>query len=156
VWLQASGPQPAGDGWAEGEDPAPDTRVGDHDPPLGQEFRDVSEAEREAKIHPDRTLDDVAWKAVAGERKRRHGVPLRRRAGRSKVAECDKPLLIASISHLENVSAREPANLTWPSWVCTAVTWTGPPRGSPRRLARAVDCRVPCHVGKLAEPGRAS
>ena len=59
--------------------------------PLGQQLLDVSEAEREAQIHPDSTLDDVTREAVARIRKWGHADRLRRRAGRSKGAGCDKP-----------------------------------------------------------------
>jgi hypothetical protein len=65
--------------------------VGDRDAPLGQEFLDVSEAEREAQIHPDGTLDDVAREAVAGVREQVHADRLRRRAEHGKAAERDKP-----------------------------------------------------------------
>ena len=66
VRLRASGPQPACDHRAEGEHPAPDGLVGDLDAALGQELLDVSVAEREPQVHPDRALDDVAREAVAG------------------------------------------------------------------------------------------
>jgi hypothetical protein len=39
--------------------------VRDLNAPLGQELLDISEAEREAEIHPDRTLDDVGREAIA-------------------------------------------------------------------------------------------
>ncbi len=65
MWFRASSLQPSRDGWAEGEHPASDTLVRDGDAALGQEFFDISEAEGEAKIHPDGTLDDVARETVA-------------------------------------------------------------------------------------------
>jgi hypothetical protein len=63
----------------------------DGDAPLGQKLLDVSEAEREAQVHPDRALDDVARKAVAGVRERGHTDRLRCRAGHSKAVGRDKP-----------------------------------------------------------------
>ena len=74
--LGASGPQPAGDLRAEDEDPAPDTLVGDHNAPLGQGFFNVSEAEREAQVHPDSTLYDVSGEAVTRVRMRGHAAQL--------------------------------------------------------------------------------
>ena len=40
------------------EGPAPDGFVGDVEPALGEEILDVSVAEREAQVEPDRILDD--------------------------------------------------------------------------------------------------
>jgi hypothetical protein len=62
----------------------------DHDAPFGQEFLDIAEAEREAQIHPDGTLDDVTREAIAGVRKRGHAAQLRRRADHGKAAQRDK------------------------------------------------------------------
>src|SRR5688572_23004144 len=66
VRLRPPRPQPACDCRPEGEHPAPDGLVGYLDPALGQEFLDIAIAEGEAQIEPDRTLNDVARKAVAG------------------------------------------------------------------------------------------
>ena len=49
----------------------------DRDAALGQEFLDVSEAEGEAQVHPDRALDDVSWEAIARVRERGHADRLR-------------------------------------------------------------------------------
>jgi hypothetical protein len=40
-------------------------KVTDLHAPLGQELLDIPEAEREVKIHPHGTLDDIRWKAIA-------------------------------------------------------------------------------------------
>ena len=48
--------------------PAPDRFVGNVDAAFGQQFFDVSEAQREAEIEPDSVLDDLGWEAVAGVR----------------------------------------------------------------------------------------
>src|SRR3954453_18566278 len=73
--LGASGLQHACDHW-QGEDPTSDTLVRDCDAAPGEEFFNVPEAECEAQVHPDRALDDVAWKAVARERKQGNGAQL--------------------------------------------------------------------------------
>jgi hypothetical protein len=39
-------------------DPTPDRFMGDVDPALGEEFLDVTIAQREAEIEPHRVLDD--------------------------------------------------------------------------------------------------
>src|SRR5205814_4113792 len=44
--------------------PAPDGFVGDVEPSLGEEIFDVSVAEREAQVEPDRMLDDDGRKPV--------------------------------------------------------------------------------------------
>ena len=46
-------------------DPTPDRFMGDVDPALGEEFLDVTIAQREAEIEPHRVLDDQRRKAVA-------------------------------------------------------------------------------------------
>ena len=43
-------------------DPAPDGLIGDDNAAFGQQIFDVAEAEREAKIKPDRVLDDFGGK----------------------------------------------------------------------------------------------
>ena len=45
--------------------PAPDGFVGEIEPALGEQILDVSVAEREAQVEPDRMLDDDRWKPVA-------------------------------------------------------------------------------------------
>jgi hypothetical protein len=65
--------------------------VRDLNAPLGQELLDISVAEGETKVHPDRTLEDVAWEPVAGVQESGHAGHLRRRAERSKLGERDKP-----------------------------------------------------------------
>src|SRR5215213_11306354 len=61
-----SRPQPSANCRTEGEDPSPDTLIRDHDAPLGQELLDIAEADGEPEVHPDSTLDDVAWELMAG------------------------------------------------------------------------------------------
>jgi hypothetical protein len=57
--------QTPGDHAAEHRDPTSDRFVGDVDTALGQQFFDVSEAQRETTIEPDRVLDDLGWETVA-------------------------------------------------------------------------------------------
>jgi hypothetical protein len=45
--------------------PTPDGFIGDIEPSLGEEFLDVSIAQREAQVEPDRMLNDHRRKAVA-------------------------------------------------------------------------------------------
>src|SRR5215204_2956311 len=79
--IRAFRPQPSCDRRTEGEHPAPDGFVRDHDAALGQELLDIAEAEREPEVHPHGTLDDVARKAITRIRKWAHAVRLRHRAG---------------------------------------------------------------------------
>ena len=46
------------------EEPAAHGFVGNIQPTLGQKLLDITKAEREAGIHPDRHLDDGWWKTV--------------------------------------------------------------------------------------------
>jgi hypothetical protein len=45
-------------------DPSPNGLVRYIDPTLGQQFLDVTVAQREAEIDPDRVLNDLGWKAI--------------------------------------------------------------------------------------------
>ena len=62
--ARAATPQPPRDQRAELQHPAPDGFVGDIEPTLGQQILDVSVAEREAQVEPDRMLDDNGRKPV--------------------------------------------------------------------------------------------
>ena len=57
-------PQPPCDHRSELQHPAPDGLVGDVEPSLGEEILDVSVAEREPQVDPDRMLDDNRRKPV--------------------------------------------------------------------------------------------
>ena len=50
---------------SEFQHPTPDGFIGDVEPPLGEEFLDVSIAQGEAQVEPDRMLDDRRRKAMA-------------------------------------------------------------------------------------------
>jgi hypothetical protein len=57
-------PQPPRDHRSELQHPAPDGFVGDVEPTLGEQILNVSVAEREAQVEPDRMLDDNRRKPV--------------------------------------------------------------------------------------------
>src|SRR5215471_4636503 len=68
--------KPSRDHRAEFQHPTPDGFVGDVEPPLGEEFLDVTIAQREAQVEPDRMLDDYRRKAVAAVGDFRHRLSL--------------------------------------------------------------------------------
>jgi hypothetical protein len=65
--ARAAPPQPPPDGRPELQHPAPDGFVGDVEPTLGEQLLDVSVAEREAQVEPDR-----GWMTTGGNRWRRY------------------------------------------------------------------------------------
>jgi hypothetical protein len=65
-------PQLARDPRTEFQHPAPHRFVGDVEPTLGEHFLDVSAAQGEAEIKPDRVLNDLGRKAMAAIRKLSH------------------------------------------------------------------------------------
>jgi hypothetical protein len=71
--------------------PAPHRFIGDLEPTLGQQFLDVSVAEGEAEIQPDRVLDDLRREAMTAVGERSHpdilpGTPLSRPRFRDNAA----------------------------------------------------------------------
>src|SRR4051812_691146 len=74
-WSAASA-QTSDDRRAEARDPGPDRLVGHCDAALGEEFLDVTQAEGNAEIQPDRVLDDGLRQPNAAVRGRRHALPL--------------------------------------------------------------------------------
>jgi hypothetical protein len=56
----------------EFQHPAPHRFVGDVEPSFGQQFLDIAVAQGEAKIEPDRVLDDVGRGAVTAVAERSH------------------------------------------------------------------------------------
>jgi hypothetical protein len=76
-------PQLARDQRAKFQHPAPHRFIGDVKPTLGQQFLDVSVAQGEAEIQPDRVLDDLGREAMTAVGERSHldilsGTPLSR------------------------------------------------------------------------------
>jgi hypothetical protein len=58
VMAKSPGFRPPCDRRSELQHPAPDGFVGDVEPALGEQILEVSVAEREAQVEPDRMLDD--------------------------------------------------------------------------------------------------
>lgn len=50
----------------EGYDPSSNRLVRYVDPALGEQFLDVTVAQREAEIDSDRVLNDLAWETITG------------------------------------------------------------------------------------------
>jgi hypothetical protein len=65
-------PQAPGDQWPEASGPDPDRLVRDADAALGQQLLNISQAEGEAQVEPDRVLDDGLGEPEAAVRGRRH------------------------------------------------------------------------------------
>jgi hypothetical protein len=57
---------------SELQNPAPHRLVGDIQPALGEQILDITKAEGEAKIEPNRVPDDGRRELVARKRDRRH------------------------------------------------------------------------------------
>ena len=66
-WQTPAPSQVRGDLRAELQRPAADRLIADLDAPLGQQFLDVSEAQRKAVLEPDGMADHVSWEPVAFE-----------------------------------------------------------------------------------------
>jgi hypothetical protein len=64
--LRQPPPDPVGKLLAELERPLPHGLVADHDAPCRQHFLDHAQAEREAKVEPDRLANHLRWKAIPG------------------------------------------------------------------------------------------
>ena len=65
ITAGAPSAQSVGKGQPELQCPSPDRLVRKVDPPFGQQFLDISVAERKAKVEPDRVLNDLRGKAMA-------------------------------------------------------------------------------------------
>jgi hypothetical protein len=61
----------------EGRDPSSNGFVGNIDPALSEQLLDVTVAQREAKIDPDRVLNDFGRKAISGIGNGCHPDPVR-------------------------------------------------------------------------------
>jgi hypothetical protein len=73
---RATPAQPSGDRRAEFQHPTPHRFIGEVEPALGEQLLDVSVAQGEAEIEPDRVLDDLAGKAMAVIAERWHAATL--------------------------------------------------------------------------------
>src|SRR5262249_54171037 len=69
---RATPAQPSRDRGTELPHPAPHRFVRDIEPALGQQFLDIAVAQGEAKIQPNRVLDDLGREAMATVAKRGH------------------------------------------------------------------------------------
>ena len=65
-WSGSQSAQVAGEGGSKLQDPAPDGFVGNRDAAFGQEFLDVTVAQREPEIQPNGMPDDLGWELMAG------------------------------------------------------------------------------------------
>ena len=95
-------PQLARDQRAKFQHPAPHRFIGDVKPTLGQQFLDVSVAQGEAEIQPDRVLDDLGREAMTAVGERSHldilsGSPLSRLRFRDNAAATTDRDLIAIV-----------------------------------------------------------
>jgi hypothetical protein len=66
LWARSPGTQPSRAGRAEGVDPLADRLVGRFESALGEQFFDVSVAEREEQVEPHGALDNVSRETIAG------------------------------------------------------------------------------------------
>ena len=73
VWLGSTFAQVRRNHRTEMVPPSPDRLVGDSNAALRQQILDVAEAQREPEIEPDRLLDDLGRKPVAGVADFGHG-----------------------------------------------------------------------------------
>src|SRR3979411_1771485 len=73
--------------------PAPNGLVGDHDAPFRQQVFDVTEAQCEPEIEPDRLLDDLWRKAVAAIADFLHSRGYRTASGTASPKRRDKATL---------------------------------------------------------------
>src|SRR6516225_8831954 len=73
AWPRATPAQPSGDHRPELQHPTPHRFVGEFEPTLGEQILHVAVAQGEAKVEPNRVLDNRRRKAVAAIRERDHG-----------------------------------------------------------------------------------
>ena len=77
--------------WTEGYDPSSNRLMRYVDPALGEQLLDITVAQREAKIDPDRVLNDFGRKAISGIGNGRHPDPVPIDQPALQSAGCDKP-----------------------------------------------------------------
>src|SRR6516162_7772772 len=73
AWRRATPAQPSGDHGPELKHPTPHRFVGEVEPALGEQILHVAVAQGEAKVEPNRVLDNRRRKAVAAIREQGHG-----------------------------------------------------------------------------------
>jgi multiple sugar transport system substrate-binding protein len=73
AWPRATPAQPSGNHRSELQHPTPHRFVGEFEPTLGEQILHVAVAQGEAKVEPNRVLDNRRRKAVAAIRERDHG-----------------------------------------------------------------------------------
>src|SRR4051812_25577493 len=108
--LRSTASQGRGEHLAEAQAPFADAFVADHDPALGQDQLDVTQAQAEAMVEPDSVLDDLSRKAKAAIRIQRqvHG---RRLPSLSSHAKLTTPALPVATG-VQRLRRTSPARMT--------------------------------------------